>query len=397
MVQSMMSTKMIMILGVSTPASSFSLNSGSAILHRTPSGLKNVARCNSDFITHSFNLPTKRFKTTNTCLNAILRDDVVSSSQLNAATLLESPLSLEETAEIDEFNPSIEKMEEFFVPAVPVVDIPKPDSSDAWKSNDFVFGLETSELKRQKGKKVATLVVEGDELDSKPFMVAMVASTLLTHAVVAAVSLSQIASNHGFFEGSLVSLVVACASWALSDLGSGIFHWSVDNYGNGRTPVLGAIIAAFQGHHSAPWTIADRAFCNNVHKLCIPFGIPTILAITFLFNPATSLFFSIFCAMEVMSQEFHKWSHMTKADAPAIVNVLQDAGVIIGRKAHGLHHVCPFDGNYCIVTGAMNPFLDGSGLLRMLEHWVYKINGVESNAWKLDPELRERTLAGKYR
>jgi len=149
----MMSTKMIMILGVSTPVSSFSLNSGSTILHRTPSGLKNVARSNSDFITHSFNLPTKRFKTTNTCLNAILRDDVVSSSQLNAATLLESPLSLEETAEIDEFNPSIEKMEEFFVPAVPVVDIPKPDSSDAWKSNDFVFGLETSELKRQKGKK----------------------------------------------------------------------------------------------------------------------------------------------------------------------------------------------------------------------------------------------------
>jgi len=27
---------------------------------------------------------------------------------------------------------------------------------------------------------------------------------------------------------------------------------------------------------------------------------------------------------------------------------------------------------------------------------VYNMNGVESNAWKLDAELRERTLAGDY-
>lgn len=30
---------------------------------------------------------------------------------------------------------------------------------------------------------------------------------------------------------------------------SGIYHWIVDNYGNGSTPVLGSQIAAFQGHH----------------------------------------------------------------------------------------------------------------------------------------------------
>lgn len=315
---------------------------------------------------------------------------MVSSSQLNAATLLESPPSLE----IDDCsNPSVAEIEELIVPPEHVR---KPEASAAWKADDFVFGLETSALKRQKGKKVATLVVEGDELDSKPYMVALVAATLSTHAVVAVSSLAQIASHHGWVEGSVVSLVVAVVSWMCADLGSGIFHWSVDNYGNGRTPVLGAIIAAFQGHHSAPWTIADRAFCNNVHKLCIPFGIPTILAINFLFNPATSLFFSIFCAMEVMSQEFHKWSHMSKEKVPPLVNVLQDAGVLIGRKAHTLHHVSPFDGNYCIVSGATNDWLDDSGVLRMLEHRVYQTNGVESNAWKLDPALRERTLAGNY-
>jgi len=322
-------------------------------------------------------------------LNAILRNNLASYTQLNAATL-----QVTEELGTEDFTSSSIEIEEF---NIPIVDIPKSDSSEAWKSNDFIFGLETSELKRHKGKKVATLVVEGDDLDSQPFMVAMVATTLLTHAVVAAVSLSQIVNNHGLAGGTVVSLSIAIVSWALADLGSGIFHWSVDNYGNGRTPVLGTIIAAFQGHHSAPWTIADRAFCNNVHKLCIPFGIPTILAITILFNPGTAFFFSIFCAMEVMSQEFHKWSHMPKAEVPLVVNFLQDAGMIIGRRAHSLHHVAPYDGNYCIVTGAMNPLLDGCGLLRMLEHWVYKTNGVESNSWKLDPKLRERTLAGSYR
>lgn len=35
----------------------------------------------------------------------------------------------------------------------------------------------------------------------------------------------------------------------LADLVSGVFHWSVDNYGDGSTPVFGSVIEAFQGHH----------------------------------------------------------------------------------------------------------------------------------------------------
>jgi hypothetical protein len=31
-----------------------------------------------------------------------------------------------------------------------------------------------------------------------------------------------------------------------------------------------------------------------------------------------------------------------------------------------------------------------------MEHMVYKWNGVESNAWKLNPELRKWTLQGDY-
>ena len=35
-------------------------------------------------------------------------------------------------------------------------------------------------------------------------------------------------------------------AYVLSDLGTGIYHWSVDNYGDGTTPIVGKQIAAFQ-------------------------------------------------------------------------------------------------------------------------------------------------------
>lgn len=41
----------------------------------------------------------------------------------------------------------------------------------------------------------------------------------------------------------------ALAGFVIADLVSGVFHWSVDNYGDSNTPVFGTVIEAFQGHH----------------------------------------------------------------------------------------------------------------------------------------------------
>jgi ubiquitin-conjugating enzyme E2 variant len=118
--------------------------------------------------------------------------------------------------------------------------------------------------------------------------------------------------------------------------------------------------------------------------------------ISTLSGPFTTYFFTTFCILEILSQEFHKWSHMTKSQVPPLVNTIQDLGFTIGRKPHAQHHLAPYDGNYCIISGVCNPFLDETGFFRRLEHIVYKINGVESNAWKLNPQLKARTLNGKY-
>lgn len=261
----------------------------------------------------------------------------------------------------------------------------------------FVFGLEGSGIQRPKGK-VAQIVVEGDSLETKPWQVAVVAGTMLFHAGIASSSyMGMLAVNNGnILQTTIQAMLLFASSYVLADFGSGVLHWSVDNYGNGRTPIMGGIIAAFQGHHSAPWTITERGFANNVYKLCIPFGIVPMGLIALLAGPFTTFFMTVFCVMEIMSQEFHKWSHMTKGECPPWVNRLQSLGLTIPRKPHALHHMAPFEGNYCIISGVCNEILDKSGFFRRLEHTVYKINGVESNAWKLDPELRERTLRGDY-
>lgn len=282
----------------------------------------------------------------------------------------------------------------------------------SWADDGFVFGLEGSGLERPKGK-VAQVVVEGDSLPSTNEQRAVVWSTLAGHAGIAAFSImGMMHGNDAAFSSfafadndvltigvtALQALMVTVVSWTVADFGSGILHWSVDNYGNGRTPVMGGIIAAFQGHHSAQWTICEREFENNVSKLCIPFGVQTVLAMKLLFGlgPVATYFWTVFCVMEIMSQEFHKMAHMTKSEAGPVWNTLQDVGVTIDRKSHARHHIAPYDGNYCIVSGRCNKLLDESGFLRRMEHMVYKINGIESNAWKLDAKLRERTLNGEY-
>lgn len=274
------------------------------------------------------------------------------------------------------------------------------EQQKSYLDDGFVFGMEGSGLERPKGKS-ANVVLEGDTLETQPYQVAAVVTTFLGQAYFATSAIAHMSAlNDGNLPvTSIEALATVVASWVLADLGSGILHWSVDNYGNGRTPIMGGIIAAFQGHHSAQWTITYRGFCNNVYKLCVPFGIPTVAVINALAgpnHPEVTLFFAIFCALEILSQEFHKWSHQPKNEVPSWVNFLMNSGLTINRTQHSQHHRAPYKGNYCIVSGACNELLDESGFFRRLEHVVYELNGVESNAWKLDGELRERTLRGQY-
>ena len=110
-----------------------------------------------------------------------------------------------------------------------------------------------------------------------------------------------------------------------ADLGTGVYHWFVDNYGDGSTPVFGRQIEAFQGHHARPWTITERQFANNVALIFKPLAAPAALFL--LASPFAPTAFSCWIASFMwfvgMSQQFHAWSHMRRSELPEAVLWLQ--------------------------------------------------------------------------
>ncbi|XP_024392231.1 fatty acid desaturase 4-like 1, chloroplastic [Physcomitrium patens] len=182
-------------------------------------------------------------------------------------------------------------------------------------------------------------------------------------------------------EGYLEVAVGVASAWVLADLGTGFYHWGVDNYGNAKTPVFGSQIDAFQGHHQRPWTITKREFANNIHAIARPAGLflsPFLLTPN---QPFFDSFLGLFLGFVVMSQQFHAFSHMKKSQLPPFVVALQDSGFLLSRKMHGTHHKPPYDVNYTIVSGLWNPILNETQVFKKLERYIYEKWGVAPRAW----------------
>nr|GEW91655.1 hypothetical protein [Tanacetum cinerariifolium] len=131
------------------------------------------------------------------------------------------------------------------------------------------------------------------------------------------------------------------------DLATGIYHWAVDNYGNESTPVFGSQIHSFQDHH----------------------------------KPVVMGFIGMFSGGIMFSQKFHAWAHESRSKLPRIVVALQDAGLLISRSQHALHHRPPFSNTYCIVSGVWNSFLDKHKVYEALEMAVFLKFGKKPRSW----------------
>lgn len=217
--------------------------------------------------------------------------------------------------------------------------------------------------------------IEGDSTEETPVQRAL----LMTHFALVGANLvhagSILASSSPLTLASAAPIAAAVAlSYVLGDFATGVFHWSVDNYGRLETPIVGSVCAAFQGHHDTPWTITFRSFANNVYKICYN-SIPALLLTLLLAKTAFSaVFFSLFINWWMMSQEFHKYSHMKQAPNK-FVGFLQGTGIILSRREHGRHHTSPFEGKYCILNGICNPLLDNTNFFRHLERIVFRLTG----------------------
>lgn len=211
---------------------------------------------------------------------------------------------------------------------------------------------------------------------------AWLASGCTTLLVALAKSIAASAQAHIWAEPVLAGL----AGYVLADLGSGVYHWGIDNYGDATTPIFGSQIEAFQGHHKWPWTITKRQFANNLHALArvITF---TVLPINLILNePVLLAFVGSLSGCIMFSQQFHAWSHSTKSKLPQIVVALQDLGVLVSRSEHAAHHHSPYNSNYCIVSGIWNKFLDENKIFEIIEMVLFFQLGLRPRSWS-EPSL----------
>ncbi|KAL3639953.1 hypothetical protein CASFOL_014921 [Castilleja foliolosa] len=177
------------------------------------------------------------------------------------------------------------------------------------------------------------------------------------------------------------SVLAAFIAYILADLGSGIYHWAIDNYGGPNTPIFGSQIVGFQGHHQQPWVITRKQLANNLYLTAASvaaFVIPINMLSSY---PPLLAFVGVFGASEIFSQQFHAWAHTPRRTLPPAVAALQDAGILLAPSQHAAHHRPPYDNNYCIVSGVWNGVLDRSRFFLGLEMVFYRVFGYRPRSW----------------
>ena len=183
-----------------------------------------------------------------------------------------------------------------------------------------------------------------------------------------------------WLSGVLAFVIAAPIVWVLGDLVSGLVHWFADTYGAEDTPLFGAwLIRPFRQHHSYPRDICTHGMVLALGNSCT-LAVPVQAGLFYLMisdeevsgmRAVMSLTLNLFTIAVVATNIFHKWAHAEKTTR--LISAIQRTRLVLTPGHHKLHHTNPFDSNYCITTGWLNPLLEKVRFFRHLEsalRWV---------------------------
>ena len=164
-------------------------------------------------------------------------------------------------------------------------------------------------------------------------------------------------------ESSLGAMVVALPlAFYLADLLTGMIHWVCDSFGSAETPVWGPmLVGPFRRHHKDPLEITRITLAENLGSSSIAGFIALMLypAVPVagdswmdLFRSHLWLAVSVFA---VVSNLFHRWSHIPASRRPLWLSILQKYALVLPSHEHLVHHARPYRVNYCILCGWANP------------------------------------------
>ena len=174
-------------------------------------------------------------------------------------------------------------------------------------------------------------------------------------------------------DSALLVALALLAGFIGADFVSGLVHWFADTWGDSDLPIVGpTIIRGFREHHADPEAILRHDFIETNGASCagtllllaaaaaVPLeGDPRHIVIAASLSLSTALF---------ATNQIHKWAHSARPPAP--VAWLQRRGWLLRPTHHALHHSRPFDRNYCITTGWLNPLCERLQVFATLERWV---------------------------
>ncbi|MER2561959.1 MAG: fatty acid desaturase family protein [Myxococcaceae bacterium] len=173
--------------------------------------------------------------------------------------------------------------------------------------------------------------------------------------------------------------------YVMADFISGFVHWLADTWGSTKLPLIGpGLIRPFREHHVDPkaMTRHDAIETNGNNCLislwvgCICIFMPLDVEgyqslLIFMMVALGSMIFWV-----MMTNQFHKWSHLEANELPGFIRFLQRAHLILPVGHHDVHHTAPFDKYYCITTGWLNWPLTKIGFFKTLEKLVTMTTGI---------------------
>lgn len=118
----------------------------------------------------------------------------------------------------------------------PRYDVSARDSSELI---DDYMGKEFEKEKKKAGGKVTDYyqpLVDGDVLESTDQQKMMVAASVASSLTLAAKAAIFLPHTTAGYVGAASAFLLG---YEFADFGSGVYHWSLDNYGSAKTPILG--------------------------------------------------------------------------------------------------------------------------------------------------------------
>lgn len=206
-----------------------------------------------------------------------------------------------------------------------------------------------------------------------------------TFPLLCAVNLYLAARALGWASLAVMIIVGAPVAWILADFVSGLIHWFADTYGADDTPLFGPwLIKPFRQHHQYARDICTHNLVLTIGNSCTG-AAPLQVGLLYLLlraedvsitSAALAFVFNLFTMAMVATNVLHKWAHAEKTNW--LISRLQRARVFLSPAHHNLHHTQPFDSNYCITNGWLNPLLERIRFFRTLEATLSVI-GIKRN------------------